>query len=84
MTLEAPVAKDLRMLSAFMQLVRDLERIGDYAEDLAEIAIKLFPYPPHLCVPQIGYVSSCPGHAGSKLVALADLDAQAGQAVAAG
>jgi len=34
MTLEAPVAKDLRMLSAFMQLVRDLERIGDYAEDL--------------------------------------------------
>jgi len=39
MTLEAPVAKDLRMLSAFMQLVRDLERIGDYAEDLAEMQL---------------------------------------------
>ena len=82
LTLEAPVAKDLRMLSAFMQLVRDLERIGDYAEDLAEIAIKLFPYPPHLCVPQIEVMSH---HAQAmlavSLLALADLDAQAGQAV---
>ncbi len=38
MTLQAPVAQDLRLLSAFMQLVRDLERIGDYAKDLAEIS----------------------------------------------
>lgn len=43
LTSQGPAAKDLRLLSAFMQLVRDLERIGDYAEDLAEIAIKLFP-----------------------------------------
>lgn len=82
LTLEAPVAQDLRLLSAFMQLVRDLERIGDYAEDLAEIAIKLFPYPPHACVPQIEVMSH---HAqamlAASLVALADLDAQAGQAV---
>lgn len=82
LTLEAPVAKDLRMLSAFMQLVRDLERIGDYAEDLAEIAIKLFSYPPHLCVPQIEVMSH---HAQAmlavSLLALADLDAQSGRAV---
>ena len=82
LTLEAPVAQDLRLLSAFMQLVRDLERIGDYAEDLAEIAIKLFPYPPHSCVPQIEVMSH---HAqamlAASLVALADLDAQAGIAV---
>jgi phosphate transport system protein len=82
LTLEAPVARDLRMLSAFMQLVRDLERIGDYAEDVAEIAIKLFPYPPHPCVPQIEIMSH---HAqamlAASLVALADLDAQAGRAV---
>jgi phosphate transport system protein len=81
-TLEAPVAKDLRLLSAFMQLVRDLERIGDYAEDLAEIAIKLFPYPAHPCVPQIEVMSH---HAqamlAASLVALADLDAGAGRAV---
>jgi phosphate transport system protein len=81
-TLEAPVAKDLRLLSASMQMVRDLERIGDYAEDLAEIAIKLFPYPPHPCVPQIEIMSH---HAqvmlAASLVALVDLDAGAGRAV---
>lgn len=82
LTLEAPVAKDLRLLSAFMQLVRDLERIGDYAEDLAEIAIKLFPYTPHKCMPEIEVMSH---HAqamlAASLMALADLDAQAGLAV---
>jgi phosphate transport system protein len=82
LTLQAPVAQDLRLLSAFMQLVRDLERIGDYAEDLGEIAIKLFPYPPHSCMSQIETMSH---HAQSmlavSLVALADLDAQAGRSV---
>jgi phosphate transport system protein len=82
LTLQSPVAKDLRLLSAFMQLVRDLERIGDYAKDLAEIAIKLFPYPPHACVPEIEVMSH---HAqamlAASLVALGDLDAEAGRAV---
>lgn len=82
MTLEAPVAQDMRLLSAFMQLVRDLERIGDYAKDLAEIAIKLFPYPPHPCLPEIEVMSH---HAqamlASSLVALADLDAAGGRHV---
>lgn len=82
MTLEAPVAQDLRLLSAFMQLVRDLERIGDYAEDLAEIAIKLLPYPPHACLPQIEVMSH---HAqamlATSLVSLADLDANAGRSI---
>jgi phosphate transport system protein len=82
LTSESPVAQDLRLLSAFMQLVRDLERIGDYAEDLAEIAIKLFPYPPHRCIPQVEEMSH---HAqamlATSLVALADLDADAGKAV---
>jgi phosphate transport system protein len=81
-TLEGPVAQDLRLLSAFMQLVRDLERIGDYAEDLGEIALKIFPYPPHRCIPQVETMSH---HAqamlATSLVALADLDAQAGRSV---
>lgn len=82
LTLEKPVAKDMRLLSAFMQLVRDLERIGDYAEDLGEIAIKLFPYPIYRCMPQVEVMSR---HAqamlAASLVALADLDAQAGREV---
>jgi phosphate transport system protein len=82
MTLQAPVAQDIRLLSAFMQLVRDLERIGDYAEDLAEIAIKLFPYPPHACLPQIEVMSHhAQAMVAASLAALVDLDATAGQAV---
>lgn len=82
MTLQAPVAQDLRSLSAFMQLVRDLERIGDYGQDLAEIAIKLFSYPPQACMSDIEAMSR---HGqlmlATSLVALADLDADAGPTV---
>ena len=82
MTLQAPVAQDLRMLSAFMQLVRDLERIGDGAQDLTEIAIKLMKYPPHETLPEIAQMSE---HAqlmlATSLVAIADLDSSAGKRV---
>ncbi|MEM9924800.1 MAG: phosphate signaling complex protein PhoU [Cyanobacteria bacterium P01_D01_bin.50] len=74
-TLHSPTEQDLRCLSAFMQLVRDLERIGDYAEDLSEIAVKIFPYEPHSCMPEIAVMSR---HAQAMLAtslgALADLD----------
>ncbi|WP_414550017.1 phosphate signaling complex protein PhoU [Anabaena sp. CCY 0017] len=80
MTLQAPTAQDLRCLSAFMQLVRDLERIGDYAEDLANIAVKIFPYPPHTSLPEIENMSH---HAqamlATSLKALADLDEVGGR-----
>jgi len=79
MTLQAPVAQDLRMLSASMQLVRDLERIGDCAQDLSEMAVKLIKYPPHPLLPEIAQMSE---HAqlmlATSLVALADLDDSAG------
>lgn len=82
MTLQTPTSQDLRCLSAFMQLVRDLERIGDYAKDLAEIAIKLFPYPTHDSLPEIAIMSH---HAqamlATSLVALADLDAAGGRSI---
>lgn len=75
-----PLAEDLRCLSAFMQLVRDLERIGDYAVDLSKMALKLFAYPPHACMSEIEDMSH---HAqamlAASLVALADLDETAGR-----
>ncbi|MBD2138425.1 phosphate signaling complex protein PhoU [Anabaena sp. FACHB-1237] len=77
---QKPTEQDLRCLSAFMQLVRDLERIGDYAKDIADIAVKLFPYPPHDFLPEIAMMSQ---HAqamlATSLVALADLDGTSGQ-----
>ncbi|MEL4896096.1 phosphate signaling complex protein PhoU [Crocosphaera sp. Alani8] len=82
MTLQSPVAQDLRLLSAFMQLVRDLERIGDYAKDLGEIALKLFPYENQNCMREMAMMSN---HAqmmlATSLVALADLDGGAGKRV---
>jgi phosphate transport system protein len=79
MALQAPVTQDLRLLSAIMQLVRDLERIGDYADDLGEIAIKLFPYPVHPCMDRIQIMSDrCRAMLAMSLAALSDLDAESG------
>lgn len=82
MTLQAPVAQDLRFLSALMQLVRDLERIGDYAQDITEMAIKLVKYPPHSCLNQVEAMSEqAQLMLATSLVALADLDAEVGESV---
>lgn len=77
--LQSPVARDLRLLSTLMQLVRDLERIGDYAEDLCEIAVRLFPYPVHPCMTQVEQMfNRCQIMLSMSLAALTDLDAEAG------
>ena len=38
---QQPVARDLRQISAALKMVTDMERIGDQAEDIAEIAVHL-------------------------------------------
>ncbi|MDA0209485.1 MAG: phosphate signaling complex protein PhoU [Cyanobacteria bacterium FC1] len=79
MALQAPVTQDLRLISALMQLIRDLERIGDYAKDLGEIAHRLFAYPPHPCMGQVQQMSDrCQAMLAMSLVALSDLDAETG------
>ncbi len=79
MALQRPVARDLRQVSAFMQLIRDLERIGDYAQDLAELSLKLVPYPSHALLPEVAVMSHhAQGMLATSLVALAELDAIAG------
>lgn len=75
--LQSPVAADLRMLSAFMQLVRDLERIGDYAQDLGELAFQLFPYPVPDCMAQVQKMMDRTRIMVSmSLSALSDMDAE--------
>lgn len=38
---QQPVAKDLRLISAALKMITDMERIGDQAADIAEITIYL-------------------------------------------
>ena len=79
LALQVPVSQDLRLLSALMQLVRDLERIGDYAVDLGEIAIKLFPYSVHPCLKDIQIMADrCRAMLAMSLASLSNLDAQTG------
>lgn len=79
LTLQAPVTDDLRRISAFMQMVRDLERIGDYAKDIGEVAIKLFPYPVHSVMGRVQMmVDRCRSMVALSLLALSNLDAERG------
>ena len=36
---QQPVAKDLRLISAALKMITDMERIGDYAADISEMTI---------------------------------------------
>lgn len=71
--------RQLRHVGAFMQMVRDLERIGDYAEDIGEAAIRLFPYPvpAHMNRVQI-MLDRCRSMVAMSLLALSNLDAASG------
>ena len=38
---QQPVARDLRLISAALKMITDMERIGDQAADIAEIVVML-------------------------------------------
>ena len=38
---QQPVARDLRVISAAMKMVTDMERIGDHAADISEMTIMM-------------------------------------------
>lgn len=85
-TLQAPASQDSRLIAAFMQLIRDLERIGDYAKDISEIAAQLFPYQNHAFLtkiwPQIELMfNHAQAMLATSLTALSDLDAEVGKRV---
>ena len=62
-----------------MQLIRDIERIGDYAENLGEIAIKLFSYPPSPYLSELQMMSNrSRAMLAMSLESLANLDAKIG------
>jgi phosphate transport system protein len=80
LALQSPVASDLRLIGTLMQVVRDLERIGDYAEELGEVAIKLLPYPPLPYMRDLEHMSNvCRSMLAMGLSALTNLDAESGR-----
>ncbi len=80
--LQAPVTQDLRLMSAFMQMVRDLERIGDYTKTISRSAIKLFPYPVHACIEDVGtMMDRCRSMVALCLRSLSELDPEAGRSI---
>jgi phosphate transport system protein len=80
LALQSPVASDLRLIGTLMQVVRDLERIGDYAEELGEVALKLLPYPPLPYGRDLEHMSNvCRSMLAMSLSALTDLDAESGR-----
>ncbi len=82
LNLEAPVTQDLRMVSAYMQIVRDLERIGDYTKSISNSAIKLFPYPEHACMGEIETMTDrCRSMVALCLRSLTELDSEAGRTI---
>ncbi|AFY62697.1 phosphate signaling complex protein PhoU [Synechococcus sp. PCC 6312] len=78
-TLQAPVANDMRLLSAMLQLVRDLERIGDYAQEIGQLATKLFTHSPPPCLPRLrGMFERVQMMLSLSLLAITNLDATVG------
>ncbi len=43
--LQQPMAKDLRTIAAVMKIITDVERVGDYAVDIAKESVKLADRP---------------------------------------
>ncbi len=85
-TLQAPASQNSRLIGAFMQLIRDLERIGDYAKDISEIAVQLFPYQNHAILikmwPQLELMfHHAQAMLATSLTALSELDAEVGKRV---
>ena len=81
-TLEAPVTQDLRLVNALTQMIRDLERIGDYAKDIGEVSLKLFPYPVHGAMDQVQVMlDRCRSMVALSLLSLSELDVDAGNEI---
>jgi phosphate transport system protein len=55
---QQPVAGELREIAGMLQIVTDLERIGDYAVDIAKNAIKLADVPVRPASVEIGRIAN--------------------------
>ena len=38
---QQPIARDLRMVTSMLEIITELERMGDYAKGIAKVTVKL-------------------------------------------
>ncbi len=58
--LQQPMAKDLRFIGTALRIIVDLERMGDHAEDIAEMTIALYDQPymkPLIDIPRMARIA---------------------------
>ena len=55
---QQPVAGELRSIAGMLQIVTDLERIGDYAVDISKNAIKLIDVPVRPATVEVGQIAA--------------------------
>ncbi len=54
---QQPVARDLREISTALKMITDMERIGDLAEDIAEVTLFLCEKPKYVAPEQLSYMA---------------------------
>ena len=54
---QQPVARDLREISTALKMITDMERIGDLAEDIAEVTLFLCEKPSYVAPEQLSYMA---------------------------
>ncbi|MCD8357295.1 MAG: phosphate signaling complex protein PhoU [Clostridia bacterium] len=54
---QQPVARDLREISTALKMITDMERIGDLAEDIAEVTLFLCERPAYTAPEQVSYMA---------------------------
>ena len=55
---QQPVARDLRMITAAMKMVTDMERIGDHAADISEMTVVMADHPYQLNLGSVNRMAS--------------------------
>ncbi len=82
--LQAPMASDLRRLVTVIQVASELERVGDYAEGIAKISVRMGEHPtlkPLIDIPRMAEMGA--GMLRDGLGALTTLDVEAAERIAA-
>lgn len=79
---QQPMARDLRLLAAILEVTTELERMGDYAKGIARITVKLGQEPfikPLIDIPRMAEV--CVNMLHRALTALVERDAESARAI---